>query len=80
MPGATNARLRRVWVQIHLWLGIGFALLLVPISLSGAALVWDDHLDALINPGRYAATAGQSLPPSQLIGRATAALERKSVV
>jgi uncharacterized iron-regulated membrane protein len=76
MPGATNIRLRRIWLQIHLWLGIGLAILLVPISLSGAALVWHDHLDALINPGRYAVTAGQSLPPSQLIGRATAALER----
>jgi uncharacterized iron-regulated membrane protein len=52
MSGATNFRLRRVWVQIHLWLGIGLAILLVPISLSGAALVWHDHLDALINPSR----------------------------
>jgi len=76
MPGATNFRLRRVWVQIHLWLGIGLAILLIPISLSGAALVWHHHLDALINPGRYAVTAGQSLPPSQLIERATSALER----
>ena len=76
MLGATNFRLRRVWMQTHLWLGLGLAILLVPISLSGAALVWHDQLDALINPGRYAVTAGPSLPPSQLIGRATVALER----
>src|SRR5882724_6434025 len=76
MPGATNFRLRRVWLQIHLWLGVGLAILLIPISLSGAALVWHDQLDALINPSRYAATAGQSLPPSQLMARAAAALER----
>jgi uncharacterized iron-regulated membrane protein len=75
MPAAMTFRLRRFWLQIHLWLGIGLAVLLVPVSLSGAALVWHDHLDALISPGRYAVTAGQSLPPSQLMQRAAAALE-----
>jgi uncharacterized iron-regulated membrane protein len=76
MPAASNFRLRRVLVQVHLWLGIGLAVLLVPISLSGAALVWHDQFDALIHPSRYAATAGPSLPPSQLITHASAALER----
>ncbi|MBX9825512.1 MAG: PepSY domain-containing protein [Xanthobacteraceae bacterium] len=75
MPAETTFRLRRVWLQIHLWPGIGLAVLLVPLSLSGAALVWHDHLDALISPGRYAATAGAPLPPSQLVQRAAAALE-----
>lgn len=76
MPAASNFRLRRVLVQVHLWLGIGLAVLLVPISLSGAALVWHDQFDALFHPARYAATAGPSLSPSQLIARASAALER----
>src|SRR3954471_7175568 len=76
MPAASNFRLRRVLVQVHLWLGIGLAVLLVPISLSGAALVWHDQFDALFHPGRDAATAGPSLPPSQLITHASAALER----
>jgi uncharacterized iron-regulated membrane protein len=76
MPAASNFRLRRVLVQVHLWLGIGLAVLLVPISLSGAALVWHDQFDALFHPSRYAATAGTSLPPSQLIAHASAALER----
>ena len=75
MTAETTFRLRRAWLQIHLWLGIGLAILLVPVSLSGAALVWHDHLDALINPGRYAATAGEPLPPSQLMQRAATALE-----
>ncbi|MBX9847567.1 MAG: PepSY domain-containing protein [Xanthobacteraceae bacterium] len=75
MPAETTFRLRRVWLQIHLWLGIGLAVLLVPVSLSGAALVWHDHLDALTSPGRYAATAGEPLPPSQLVQRAAAVLE-----
>jgi uncharacterized iron-regulated membrane protein len=74
MPAASNLRLRRIFVQIHLWLGIGLAVLLIPISLSGAALVWHDPFDALFHPARYAATSGQALPPAQLIAHAKAAL------
>ena len=57
----TTSRLRRLWLKVHLWLGIGLAVLLVPVALSGALLVWHDDLDALINPGRYAVTAGEPL-------------------
>jgi uncharacterized iron-regulated membrane protein len=74
MSSSVNARLRRLWLNIHLWLGIGLAVLLVPISLSGAPLVWSDHVDALVNPGRYAVTAGPAQPPSVLLASATAAL------
>src|SRR5262245_25947102 len=56
--------LRRLWRNIHLWLGAGLFLLLVPIAISGSLLVWHDHLDALINPARYAVTQGQTQPPS----------------
>lgn len=62
--------MRRIWLNIHLWLGLGFALLLVPISISGALLVWHDHLDAILNPSRYAVTHGQSMPPSALLASA----------
>jgi uncharacterized iron-regulated membrane protein len=74
MSSSVNARLRRLWLNIHLWLGIGLAVLLIPISLSGALLVWSDHVDALVNPGRYAVTAGQPQPPSALLAGATSAL------
>ena len=50
------ARVRAVWWTLHRWIGVGLAVLLVPISVSGALLVWHDDLDALINPGRYAVT------------------------
>ena len=56
MAGSPKAGSRQLWLTIHLWLGIGLALLLVPISLSGSLLVWHDHLDAMVSPGRYAAT------------------------
>jgi uncharacterized iron-regulated membrane protein len=74
MPSSVNARLRRLWLNIHLCIGIGLAVLLIPISLSGALLVWSDHVDALVNPGRYAVTVGQPQPPSVLLASATAAL------
>jgi uncharacterized iron-regulated membrane protein len=68
--------LRKLWLNIHLWLGIGLAVLLIPISISGALLVWHDHLDALINPDRYAVTSGVAQPPSALLASATASLGR----
>ena len=39
------------------------AVLLVPIAVSGALLVWHDELDAVINPGRYAVTGAQIAQP-----------------
>jgi uncharacterized iron-regulated membrane protein len=60
---ATRFRLRSLWFQIHKWIGLALALLIVPISLTGSALVWHDWLDERLNPER-AATAKPSLPPS----------------
>ncbi len=41
---------RRTWFQVHKWLGLLLAVLIVPVSLSGAALVWHDALDRLVHP------------------------------
>lgn len=70
---SVKSRARRLWRTIHLWLGIGLAVLIVPISLSGAFLVWHDEFDALINPHRYAVTSGPAQPPSALMMRASEA-------
>jgi uncharacterized iron-regulated membrane protein len=70
------ARLRTVWWTLHRWIGLALAVLLVPIALSGALLVWHDHLDALVHPGRYAVTGSVLLPPSAYVRSAGAALER----
>lgn len=56
-------RLRRAWFQIHKWLGIILAILIIPISLSGALLVWGDWLDEQINPQRYPAVMSPLLEP-----------------
>jgi uncharacterized iron-regulated membrane protein len=71
---ARLGRLRRLWLNVHLWIGLGFAALLVPISLSGAPLVWHDQLEAWTNPARYAVTQGVPQPPSALLASARAAL------
>ena len=39
-PSGVNIRLRRMVLNIHLWIGLGFAVLLIPISHSDALLVW----------------------------------------
>jgi uncharacterized iron-regulated membrane protein len=48
--------------------------LLVPIAVSGAVLVWHDHLDAVIHPGRYAVTGTQMMQPSAYLASAGPAL------
>src|SRR5689334_525686 len=56
MAGSRVARLRRFWLNVHLWIGLGLGLLLIPISVSGLLLVRQDTIDAWINPSRYAVT------------------------
>lgn len=57
-------RLRSAWFQVHKWLGIVLAILIIPISLTGSALVWHDWLDERVNPQRYAVSGPAALPPS----------------
>jgi uncharacterized iron-regulated membrane protein len=71
--------LRTIWLTLHRWLALGLLVLLVPIAVSGALLVWHDHLDALINPGRYAVSGAQTVQPSAYLASAAAALGAGSV-
>ena len=57
-------RLRRAWFQVHKWIGIILAILIIPISLTGAALVWHDWLDEQVNPQRYPEVSDPLLAPS----------------
>src|ERR1700745_3882519 len=68
---ADMAKLRRLWLNVHLWIGVGLAVLLIPISVSGGLLVWHDDIDAKINPQLYAVTGPQmAQPPSAYLSRA----------
>src|SRR3546814_17110309 len=53
-------RLRALWFQVHKWIGLLLAVLIVPISLTGSALVWHAWLETL-NPAR--AVSGEPLLP-----------------
>jgi len=75
MADTRAARLRRLWLNVHLWIGVGLAVLLIPISISGGLLVWHDEIDALLTPQRYAVSGPQvALPPSVYLAKATAAV------
>ncbi len=47
---------RRMFRQVHLWIGLGLSLLIAAIALSGALLVFGPEVDRLIDPSRYAVT------------------------
>jgi uncharacterized iron-regulated membrane protein len=63
MADTRAAKLRRLWLNVHLWIGIGLCALLIPISVSGGLLVWHDEIDSWINPQRYAVSASPALLP-----------------
>lgn len=64
MPKTTKKQLRALWLQVHKWIGLVLALLIIPISLTGAALVWHDWLDAQLEPQRHEALGPAALPPT----------------
>ncbi|AXK83707.1 PepSY domain-containing protein [Pseudolabrys taiwanensis] len=75
MAETRTAKLRRLWLNVHLWLGVGLALLLIPISVSGGLLVFHDEIDAIFNPKRYAVSGAEvAQPASAYLARATEAL------
>lgn len=47
-PLLRRGSLKRLWRNIHLWLGVGLFVLLVPIALSGAILVYHDDIDEFL--------------------------------
>lgn len=74
MAVTQTGRLRRLWLNVHLWIGVGLGVLLVPIAVSGALLVWHDDLEAWLNPARYAVTGPANRPASAYLTAAAAAL------
>ena len=70
----TKLKLRRAWFQVHKWIGLILAILIIPLCLTGSALVWDEALDHVLNPARYATTQGPALAPDRLAAAAQVAL------
>ena len=78
---ANKHGLRTTWLAIHKWLGITLALLIVPLSISGSALVWPDWLDDATNPQRRIAGSGEAvLLPSAYIRAARSKLDASSAI
>src|SRR5215203_3761861 len=67
-------QLRAFWLQIHKWIGLTLAILIIPICLTGSALVWHDWLDARLEPQRHAVVGPASLPASAYEASARGAL------
>jgi uncharacterized iron-regulated membrane protein len=58
------ARLRRLWLDVHLWVGVGLMIVLIPLGLTGAALVWRSGLDHALYPERYAVSGQEAALPA----------------
>jgi len=52
--------MRRLWVQVHLWLGLTLGAIGIVIGLSGSFLVYDHEIDAWLNPQRYAVSGSEA--------------------
>jgi uncharacterized iron-regulated membrane protein len=72
--------LRRAWFQVHKWIGLILAILIIPLSLTGSALVWDEALDHGLNPQRYAVSGGTVIDPARYVAAARAALKPEDAI
>jgi uncharacterized iron-regulated membrane protein len=80
MARTLNGKLRKLWLDIHLWIGLGLLVAIVPISATGAALVWHDPLDRLLHPARFdVSKAAPALAPSAYLGAARTAFDGRAV-
>ena len=68
-------RWRRTWFQVHKWIGLLLAALIIPISLTGAVLVWHEELEPLVSPERFAVSGETTLAPGTYVAAARAALK-----
>jgi len=70
----TKIGLRNFWFQVHKWIGLILAILIIPLCVTGAALVWDEALDHGLNPQRYAVSGERTVDPQLYVQAAKAAL------
>lgn len=69
-----SRRLRRLWRDVHLWIGVGLLAVLIPLGLSGSVLVWHEALDRTLLAKRYAVSGpAVALPPQAYAEAARAA-------
>lgn len=66
--------LRNTWFQVHKWIGLILAIVIIPICLTGSALVWHDGLDRMLNAGRYGTTGASAVTPLTYVDAARSVL------
>lgn len=71
----TKIALRNAWFQVHKWIGLILAVLIIPLSVTGALLVWDEAVDHALNPGRYATSGSGSVGSARYVAAARAVLK-----
>lgn len=52
---AARARVRRVWLKVHRWIGLSLGLVLIVAAVSGSAMLIADPLDKALNPHIFTA-------------------------
>ncbi|MCW3837477.1 PepSY-associated TM helix domain-containing protein [Sphingomonas canadensis] len=67
-------RLRKLWFQFHKWIGLLLAIAILPLCVTGFALVWHDPLLRVIHPDRYAVEGPAALAPATYADAARAQL------
>jgi uncharacterized iron-regulated membrane protein len=68
-------QIRALWLQVHKWIGLTLAILIIPICVTGSALVWHDWVDAQLHPQRFARLGPADLSPDAYAAAARAALK-----
>ena len=66
--------LRRTWFQVHKWIGLLLAILIIPISFTGAVLVWHEELEPVLDPARYAVSGDALIAPDAYLRAARAVM------
>lgn len=67
------SRLRRTFLWLHRWLGLGFGVILVLVGLTGSVIVFYREIDAALNPALYApAGPEQNVTAAEAMRSATA--------
>jgi uncharacterized iron-regulated membrane protein len=57
-----------LWFSVHKWLGIALGLWFALVGLTGAVLVFEDPIDAWLNPELLTTTSrGERLPPERIV-------------
>ncbi|HEY4029609.1 MAG TPA: PepSY-associated TM helix domain-containing protein [Caulobacteraceae bacterium] len=71
-------RLRAFSRTLHLWIGLVLFLVLAPIGLTGAWLVYDDPIDAWLHPQRHAVSGPVALTPGAYVDAARQAFGERA--